>query len=196
MEQVYAFLDERATEDYMEAHVDALRRNLKEAEGLLRFGVIPKDKQWPLVSSFEADVDKTDPHTVSLAQFGAVDVARQIALRMHELAREVEWHQLNKHALEAVNSLFGSATEADPLALHASPPTKHSPALPNQVVNYGEGYWKLRQYVEDETLVCVHAAADGVTNSDQVIARQVRSLSTFVLRLGKNSNIFFFCSML
>jgi hypothetical protein len=40
-------------------------------------------------------------------------------------------------------------------------------------------YWDVRQFLEDEVLVCVHAAADGITKSDAVTARQQALIELF-----------------
>lgn len=173
------FLSERCTQDYVKTHVDALLRNVAEA------GATPQFREPAQVLSFANSksalgASDADPHHVSLADFGAVDVARQLAQRMHAVSRVVEWHSLNKHALEAIGRMFGVLGEQDPLNLVGSAPlsTTAASSSPN-VAALAQAYWDLRQFLEDEVLVCVHAAADGVTKSSAVTARQQALIELF-----------------
>jgi hypothetical protein len=174
------FLSDRCTQDYVKTHVDALLRNVADA------GATPQFREPAQVLTFansksSLGASDADPHHVSLAEFGAVDVARQLAQRMHAVSRVVEWHSLNKHALEAIARLFGVLGEQDPLNLVGSAPTlttSNAVSSPN-VVALAQAYWDLRQFLEDEVLVCVHAAADGVTKSGAVAARQAALIELF-----------------
>ena len=168
---LHAWLSTACTQPYVKPHVDALLRNIADLAAAPLFrdsaSVLPFDK----AALAGRACSELDAHTISLADLSPIDVARQIALKLHATARAVEWHTLNKHGLEAFVRQF-NVSDADPLGSNASAPSAVPASLPPSAVAHATAYWDVRQFFEDEVLVCVHAAADGVTQSDAVTARQ------------------------